>query len=552
MSHDSLLAVPVAAVGDGWMAVEFLPKAAGVLEACRSRGGLLWLPVDAGAEADYLLSRLAGWCQQRGWSVEEVAVSPVDPLRFWAMFTGSCEAAGLFGSPRASVVVVRGGELLPLSSVATHRVGLEHVSRATTTLVIMPLFRSQESGLEELAPGFPRLQVPSFAEADAPRRRALAEALVASRVPGLAHDQRDEFIDRLLQAGPASRPQLESWLEVYGAAEAPLQELRQSPPPFSSDPPHVPPALPTRRGMKDRFTAARERLHEAAARLRTLWGMPLLFNHQPLAEPFASPEPGDWLVALVSHLSCLVFDAGKNTLEVLFNYNYDSSSGDIIGQPCSDLMTGLRRLRTVFQHAISLDNDRNQILLQGVADWYQRHCGERDPGPEYARMLVAALLTAWEEAVDGLVQIVTNLATAPSMVVVRRHLEAESRNIEQGELLRLIEAAVARIDPGVDGERVRRKYEEEIRRKLRSCCLAGRGFEEFARQVVEEAVAEESRRCPTDGDWLQSEGLEPGPELGYWRKFFREEWEKQPLGVSAREFEAAARERLLQRAKTQR
>ena len=88
--------------------------------------------------------------------------------------------------------------------------------------------------------------------------------------------------------------------------------------------------------------------------------------------PFASVDPTAWFFGLVSNLSCVVFDAGKNTLEPLTEYSFDEATGDIVGQPCSDFIANLRRLRTFFQHAVNVENERNCQILQGVVDWYQR------------------------------------------------------------------------------------------------------------------------------------------------------------------------------------
>jgi hypothetical protein len=173
-------------------------------------------------------------------------------------------------------------------------------------------------------------------------------------------------------------------------------------------------------------------------------------------------------------------------------------------------------------------------------------CSTRTPGPEHSRALAAALLGVWELAVATVYQVIVNLPRAPSVEVVRRRLDAASRNIEQGDLLMFIGQAITRIDPYVDAERVKKKYEQDIRGKLKARCLAGRGLDDYARQLVEEAVTRESRRCPVNTDWLAAEGLTPGPELGAWLRYFQKEWEQQPPSVTAAKFEAVAREYLQQ------
>jgi hypothetical protein len=546
MPSDSFLAIPVGAVEDDWLATGFRPNVIQCLDSFSSTGGLVMLPVDSGAEADYLLSQIALMCRQASFVVKEIEVNRVDPFRFWGAFSGTCEQTGLFGALRSMVSLVQGGEMLPIHSIATHLNTLVHLIRATSTTVVLPLFFSQVSAFEKVMPGFPRLAVPSLANTPVERRKQLVHSLVSSRVQGLAPSQKDEFVARLLEGQPLSRSQIEYWLDGYGSTDNPLEHIRRIPPPLPDGPAHEPPAVPTRKSLQERFISTLTWLRETDAQLQAVYGKPALFKHQPLRDPFESSEPNDWLVALVTHLSCLVFDAGKNTLDCLADYSYDPNAQDIIGQACSSLVPNLRALRTIFQHGISVENERNHDTIRKTTEWYYRSCGTHNPNPEHARLLASALLALWEELVHGIHQVVANLRTAPSAAVVRNRLDAESRNIEQGELLRLIDVAIQRIDPAVDSERVKKKYEEHIRNNLKASCFTGHAYLELARQLVEEAVARESRRCPIDSPWLQAQGLTPGPKFGYWLKLFIQEWDNMPPSVSAEEFKNRAKSRLTQ------
>ena len=95
-------------------------------------------------------------CQAQACPVEELTVSPIDPLRFWCDFTGSCEVAGLLASRQSLVLLIRGGELLPVSSIAVHLSVLQILCQAAKVTVLVPLFRSQEGALEAVLPGFAR------------------------------------------------------------------------------------------------------------------------------------------------------------------------------------------------------------------------------------------------------------------------------------------------------------------------------------------------------------------------------------------------------------
>src|SRR5208282_777427 len=153
---------------------------------------------------------------------------------------------------------------------------------------------------------------------------------------------------------------------------------------------------------------------------------------------FASGEPSDWFFGLVSHLSCLIYDAGEGTLDCLARFRFDQERQDIVGESVSTFVTDLRPLRTSFQHALSLNSSENQRTLHTVESWYRRRCGESAPRPDHYRGLVASMLIEWRAAVDNVHDVINNLHSAPSSLAVRNALGVARRHLPQGELLRLI------------------------------------------------------------------------------------------------------------------
>ena len=216
-ANDTFLAVPVSAVPDRWLLDEFLPQAEAVLAQIRGEGGIVWLPVDASGEADYLLTKVLRHCERLGWESSEVEVSPFDPYQFWVIVLGSPDAAGIHRSTKlGSVQFVRSGELLPAASIRMHFHSLLAACRLSRFALLLPVFRTQAE-VFSLNSSCPCLEVPSFADATPERRQALAEALTASRFPGLQAENQREFAARLLAAQPRSRPQLELWIEKFEA-----------------------------------------------------------------------------------------------------------------------------------------------------------------------------------------------------------------------------------------------------------------------------------------------------------------------------------------------
>ncbi len=532
-SGDTFLAVPIAAVADDWLAKEFLPQAEAILAGVNSIGGLVWLPVDASAEADYLLTKLHELCERNGWKVSEFEVSQCDPYFFWTAVLGTPEVPSIFRSAQQTVMIIRSGELLPSDTVRMHLSSLFESSNSSHSPVILPVFRSQ-SELLHRAPTCRSFQIPALADASPERRYALAEALATSRLPRLKEEERREFTERILAAGPRSRPQLEYWLETLQEADDPLVQIRNAVL-HHDEPAHEPPHVPSREHLFFRFNKARERLEEANLLFHQVCKIPLLFPHQPLRDPFVSNEPVDWFFVLVSHTSCLIFDAGETTLDCLAHYRFDLDRHDIVGEPASTLLLDLRLLRTSLQHALSLDNKDNQQKLHNVEAWYRRQCGEPSPRSDHYRGLVAALIGDWESFVTGIHQVVSNVNKAPSSLVVLNALAAARRHLPLGDFLQLIRESVDRIDPTVDRERVKRKHEQTIQRALGDCCYSGETFYAYARHLVELAVANESMISPVDGDWLQRQGFK-GRDIARWKQHFQERWNQAPSIMSVEEF----------------
>jgi hypothetical protein len=446
-SADSFLAVPIAAVADDWLASVFWPRSEEFLAEVITTGGLIWLPVDAGAEGDYLLTKLHELCDRRGWKVYELEVSAHDPYLFWAGVLGSPETAGLCRSFPGSVLLVRSGELLPPSTVRMHLASLVDSSKAEKCSFVLPVFRSQ-SDLLLLAPVSLQLHVPALAEATPERRLELAEALVTSRISALKAPERREFAERLLSAGPLSRPQLEYWLEGMQDAEDPLVQARGAT--FSHDEPaHQPPPVASRAQLHSQFNQALAQLREASLLFREMFDTPLFFPHQALRDPFATSEPADWFMTLVSFLSCLIFDAGETTLECVAGFRFDTIGRDIVGEPVSTLLIDLRLLRTSLQHAMSLANKDNQQKLRNVESWYRLRCGEPSPRADHYRLLVTVLVGEWKKLVKGIYDVVSNMREAPSSLAVRNALATARRHLPLGDLLQLIRESVATIDPRV-------------------------------------------------------------------------------------------------------
>src|SRR5262249_13932165 len=142
--------------------------------------GVVWVPVDAADEADYVLGRLAARAGPD--SVHWVEVCRVDPLRFWSSFFGAGCTPGRCQEAGAPLWLIDGGERLPTASLRDHLGAVRHWACGAGVQLLLPVFRGAFDG--GLRSGADRvLHIPGLAGAGAGTRAALAEALVAERLP---------------------------------------------------------------------------------------------------------------------------------------------------------------------------------------------------------------------------------------------------------------------------------------------------------------------------------------------------------------------------------
>ena len=78
--------------------------------------------------------------------------------------------------------------------------------------------------------------------------------------------------------------------------------------------------LLSRDSLHERFKATEHRLSAINDQFMEIMHRPLYREWGLLRDPFLTEEPHHWFESLVSYLSCLLFDAGKNGLLITTNY----------------------------------------------------------------------------------------------------------------------------------------------------------------------------------------------------------------------------------------
>jgi hypothetical protein len=89
---EGLLAVPISAVASDWLHASFIPGLQKAVDGLPD-GGILWMHVDAGPEADYLLTVACTWAKSYRRKVLELTVFEDDPFLAWEDLFGTPDQA---------------------------------------------------------------------------------------------------------------------------------------------------------------------------------------------------------------------------------------------------------------------------------------------------------------------------------------------------------------------------------------------------------------------------------------------------------------------------
>ncbi len=517
---------PISVVEPGWLEAEFLPAVARAVWA-RPAANIVWLLTDANGEAEYLLEhcRVHFVTARQPWC--EVLVDAADPLTIWQNLIGTQDDR----SPATecvpnTVFAVRGGCWCPASFLRNRGKELSLIFGGLGGTALFPVFHDTYAELERERAADALVVVPPFPAAAMERRRAVALALVEEAFPNGMPEERERAARELLGAGPASRSELQRWIDYY-AASGPdgLQAVAKGAPRIPRDP-RIAPDVRTKAELSALLRGGMVALRSASERFRAWAGAPLL---EPIVEPpdpFQSSDPRSWFIGCVSFLACYLFDAADARLEPLWRYYVDTAAGDVRVGPVPPFYDALRVLRTVQQHG--LRPSVNRKTLDAASAWFRAHSGVGSPGAGHWRGLTARLLLEWNEAAERLRAVVATLAESPMRDAVEAVLDLQSRRMPKQFWREQVMAAASEFRADVDVERVLDKHLDAFRRSAQDTALTGPALEQFLRDQAIRAVAEESARCPVTIADLQAVGIPPGPLLGLARKYTEAEWQRNP------------------------
>lgn len=535
MPTPDLLAFPVAALDTTWFETYCVVELNRLLSTDLVGGGVLWLPVDSSDEADFILSRVKGLLRPSR-HIEEFSVAPEDPLLCWADLFGNEHVGHLGRVPQSTIVLLYGGQMLSAESVEMHYSTLQRLARGAEVVVVFPVFPISRTRLSGALSVRVELEIPSLAATDPHRTRMLAAQLVASAFPASPSVDIERAADWIVTAKPKSRSQVQHWIDVAAAASTNtgptpgVGALLSLQLPLPSDPQAIPTWCPTRDELRRRWQACLDELAKANAKLVALANCSLCFDFQPLTDPFESRDPTSWLAALVSHVSCIVLDAGRLGLTIVGKFQYDSTRRDVVSRDASHgLLEILRPLRTSMQHAMDVRRRHSEEMLASVKGWYNENCGTANPDRRHARRAAHAFMRLWETYVANVMDVITHGSVSPNWCVVVDALCLGARALSPDDYHAVVQEVIEQIDSDVDAEKFARRYQQKIVTEVESCALTGHALRAKASEVVARYVASESSMCPVDGKWLADRGVPPGKLMGRLLKELTAKWEEMQI-----------------------
>lgn len=553
--------VPIAAVEPSWLNTGFLPAIGRLLETVDS-GRIVWMPCDSKDESDFLIARVKERAKQLGRAEISLDLAPADPTHCWEDLIGRADNRGLLSNaPRGGVCCLHGGSFLPRWFLVEHIELLRNVVASRRAVIVIPIARAVETDGLPTCDSDARLEIPRLVDTNAGRLRQLVTHLIVRECSELrdtetkvAKEAREQLIHRIAGAiGPTvSRTEVSRWLQVYqrrvdrGEFANAHDAAEAFPPPIPSVMPPEPAPILRHQEFRDRFRATLTRVEDLNASFSAVTERALVRAHQPLLDPFSTADPMFWFISLISHLSCLLLDAGRAGICVAAKYRVNLQDSTLVARDSSPFVAQLRDLRTLYQHGLNPDSADDEKTAGRARAWFHNAVGIHVPDASHHRALAAQLLGAWEKFLDDVTALVEGLCVCGSTFALKDALSVAARDLPTIDLFRLSERACQKIAPGrLNIDAFLRKHEDGIRAQLRSTAVQGNYLEDEAYCIVEKYVADEVSRCPVTSDWLRRLGIEPGPEMGKWIKTFDGQWQ-QARGVAEPVFLASAEEQIKQ------
>lgn len=538
MVDGDFLTVPVADVEPSWLENVYVPIVDQAIG--ESEGRVFRFCADSPEEADYLLARVRDRSAKLGRRVHEHSLGRDDPIVEWARLFGPMEGPVVTAAAHAGdVMLLSGGCRLPLWFVKSRRRPLSFFAKGAGVRIFLPLSRPVAARLPDDSDDRDLLVIPSLSTANRNRLRGLIDWMLRAECPTLRDDMgqdrsamRKDLTNRFTDASPISRAQLREWIGYYescvrsGRCRDIPSAVREMPPPV----PGVggePPYLMSRESLKDRFIATVHRLNELNERFAQAMHRPLYRDWERPRDPFVSDDPIHWFEGLVSYLSCLLFDAGKNAVLIVTKFQVRQQPLDIIGEPISDLPKMLRTLRTFLQHGLNPADPADQKTILAAEAWFQQLVGISTPRRQHFRRLTQELLAQWEALLAALGPLVACVDACPSVSVLINELNRAERALPRIDLFRIVENVIRQlgVQESVDPEQFMHTYEENLRLELANSCVPASGFSKLAEELAERKIAELLATCPIRPQWLIERGI-AGPDIGKLMRAFEEKWSK--------------------------
>jgi hypothetical protein len=526
---EGLLAVPISGVASDWLHTSFIPGLQKAVDGLPD-GGILWVHVDAGPEADYLLTVACTWAKSYRRDVVELTVFEDDPFLAWEDLFGTPDQAPAYWSqPAGSIVCVQNGTVLPITFLRDRLSLIATYCKASKYILIIPILHDAIRYVRDASGSTTHLEVPKFASISEPKRRILTDTMVQADIPSLAEELRVSLVEQLLGTDPppASRTELQSWIDFYRDQTDVASALRMTPPPPLARQPKLPLETPGVDGLRSRMKVLVENLRKSSDAFMGWFGRPLFGPVYEPPDPFQSSDPVYWFSASVSYLSSWL-ECADRAFESLVRYEFNNSTADLEATSPHSFYEVLRRLRTAQQHGLNPSSAPDRETLDIVGGWYYRHCGMQKPLRRHWRKLTSCLLEDAENAANRLAICVAKVPGCASRDVVASQLRFHSRSLSKDGWRSQLRQSIQILAPHLDVERVLDKYLAELQKGLRDSTVVTDEVLIRARELADIAVRREGAKCPVSAKDLIDMGIEPGSKLRIAIAQIEAEWRRDP------------------------
>ena len=513
--------IPVSMVDDTWFERDFAPA---VGSAIATRSGL-WIVVEHPDEGDLLLRRVRS--ERPRDVVQDIELAAIDPGASWMDVVGNGDDPGMFTKLRgAEALFVYGGAHIHHSFLASWSELLRFLSANANCAVVSTIHRRTVRDAPHLLDNmWSRFDVPTFGSVARGDRVSLTASLLARA--GVSTS--DAILaETLVDRGPASRTELERWIETCAQSAADRADGTVDLAAVARLPRHhsYPRSQRSQSQLSADFQAICHMLEETD-RAHADWRGSALFSPvRGPVNPFASHDPRGWFIGTVSYAACQYFDACDPVIFRLSELVVDNKVLAFRHPP--PFLQDLRALRTYFQHGLDWNSEKDCHTRDVVLSWFKTHSGTTEPQREHWRGLCSAFLTTWIEMARQTHRAMSEALDALNREQIESELDRAGKRLPEHVWGDLVRGAATTLGQPIDTRVFVRTHMSALAEALKQAAPHSSALLDVARKIVERHMLRVAALPPVTGEDVIRAGFAPGPVVGKMLRAIHKLWERNP------------------------